>query len=115
MAVDLVGVPAVSRLPARSLCRVLGTLVRHAPRAARGELCLAAAGRAPEVPQFLHRRALRYLRRLPHLRAVTLTSRDNPKVRHWAKLARDHRYRKAQGRALLEGPHLVEAFRGKAV
>jgi TrmH family RNA methyltransferase len=40
---------------------------------------------------------------------VKLTSKDNPKVRHWAKLARDGRYRKSEGRALIEGPHLVQA------
>jgi RNA methyltransferase, TrmH family len=40
-----------------------------------------------------------------------LTSKDNPKVRHWAKLASDARYRKSEGRALLEGPHLVAAWR----
>jgi TrmH family RNA methyltransferase len=40
---------------------------------------------------------------------VKLTSRDNAKVRHWAKLASDGRYRKSEGRALIEGPHLVQA------
>jgi TrmH family RNA methyltransferase len=40
-----------------------------------------------------------------------LTSKDNPKVKHWAKLAADTRYRKSAGRALLEGPHLVAALR----
>jgi TrmH family RNA methyltransferase len=40
-----------------------------------------------------------------------LTSKENPKVRHWAKLASDARYRKSEGRALLEGPHLVAAWR----
>jgi len=40
---------------------------------------------------------------------VKITSRDNPKVRHWTKLASDGRYRRSQGRALIEGPHLVEA------
>jgi TrmH family RNA methyltransferase len=40
---------------------------------------------------------------------VKITSRDNPKVKHWTKLASDGRYRKSQGRALIEGPHLVEA------
>jgi TrmH family RNA methyltransferase len=46
---------------------------------------------------------------------TTLTSKDNPKVKHWAKLAADHRYRKSQGRALLEGPHLVAAYRGEPI
>jgi TrmH family RNA methyltransferase len=38
-----------------------------------------------------------------------LTSRDNPKVRHWALLAKDARYRRTEGRALIEGPHLLAA------
>ncbi len=40
-----------------------------------------------------------------------LTSKENPKVKHWAKLASDARYRRSEGRALLEGPHLVAAWR----
>jgi TrmH family RNA methyltransferase len=40
-----------------------------------------------------------------------LTSKDNPKVKHWARLASDARYRKSEGRTLLEGPHLVAAWR----
>jgi TrmH family RNA methyltransferase len=40
---------------------------------------------------------------------VKLTSRDNPRVKHWAKLASDGRYRRSKGRALIEGPHLVQA------
>jgi TrmH family RNA methyltransferase len=38
-----------------------------------------------------------------------LASKDNPKVRHWAKLASDARYRKSERRVLVEGPHLVAA------
>jgi TrmH family RNA methyltransferase len=38
-----------------------------------------------------------------------LTSRDNPKVKHWAKLAADARYRREKRRALIEGPHLLAA------
>jgi RNA methyltransferase, TrmH family len=38
-----------------------------------------------------------------------LTSRDNPKVKHWALLARDARYRRTERRALIEGPHLLAA------
>ena len=38
-----------------------------------------------------------------------LTSRDNPKVKHWAMLAREARYRRTEGRALIEGPHLLAA------
>ncbi len=36
-------------------------------------------------------------------------SRDNPRVKRWAKLARESRLRRAEGRALIEGPHLVQA------
>lgn len=38
-----------------------------------------------------------------------LTSRDNPKVRRWSKLAQDSRYRRSEKRALIEGPHLLAA------
>jgi len=40
---------------------------------------------------------------------TVLTSKDNPKVRHWRKLAEDPRYRRAQKRALIEGPRLLTA------
>lgn len=36
-----------------------------------------------------------------------ISSRDNPRVKRWAKLARDARLRREEGRALVEGPHLV--------
>ncbi len=39
-----------------------------------------------------------------------LRSRDNPRVKRWAKLARESRLRRSEGRALIEGPHLLEAF-----
>lgn len=39
-----------------------------------------------------------------------LRSRDNPQVKRWAKLARESRLRRAEGRALIEGPHLLEVF-----
>lgn len=38
-----------------------------------------------------------------------LTSRDNPKVKRWAKLASDVRFRRSEKRALIEGPHLLAA------
>jgi TrmH family RNA methyltransferase len=38
-----------------------------------------------------------------------LSSKDNPKVRHWQRLAEDGRYRRAKKRALIEGPHLLAA------
>ena len=37
-------------------------------------------------------------------------SRDNPQVKRWAKLARESRLRRSEGRAIIEGPHLVQAF-----
>jgi len=40
---------------------------------------------------------------------MKLTSRDNPKVKRWAKLVRDAKLRRKEGRLLIEGPHLVEA------
>ena len=38
-----------------------------------------------------------------------LSSRDNPKVKRWAKLAQDARYRRSERRALIEGPHVLAA------
>jgi TrmH family RNA methyltransferase len=38
-----------------------------------------------------------------------LRSRDNPRVRHWRALAHDSRARRSEGRALIEGAHLVAA------
>lgn len=38
-----------------------------------------------------------------------LRSRDNPRIKRWAKLARESRLRRSEGRALIEGPHLLEA------
>jgi RNA methyltransferase, TrmH family len=40
-----------------------------------------------------------------------LTSKDNPRVKRWARLVQDARYRKSEGHAILEGPHLVAAWR----
>ncbi len=36
-----------------------------------------------------------------------ITSRDNPRVKRWAKLAQDARLRRKERRAIVEGPHLV--------
>ncbi len=41
---------------------------------------------------------------------TVIASRDNPRVKRWAKLARESRLRRAEGRALIEGPHLLEVF-----
>ena len=40
---------------------------------------------------------------------TSLTSKDNPKVKRWIRLASDARYRRSEKRALLEGPHLLAA------
>jgi TrmH family RNA methyltransferase len=39
-----------------------------------------------------------------------LRSRANPRVRRWQRLVRDARARRAEGRVLIEGPHLVAAY-----
>jgi len=36
-----------------------------------------------------------------------IRSRDNPRVKRWAKLASDARFRRSEARVLIEGPHLV--------
>jgi TrmH family RNA methyltransferase len=41
---------------------------------------------------------------------TVLRSRDNPRVRRWAKLVRDSSLRKKTGRAIVEGPHLLAAL-----
>jgi len=40
---------------------------------------------------------------------TVLTSRDNPRVKRWMKLGQDAHYRRAEKRALIEGPHLLAA------
>lgn len=40
---------------------------------------------------------------------TVLTSKDNPKVKRWIRLASDARYRRSEKRALIEGPHLIAA------
>jgi len=41
---------------------------------------------------------------------TVLRSRDNARVKRWAKLSQDARFRKKERRALVEGPHLVAAL-----
>jgi TrmH family RNA methyltransferase len=41
---------------------------------------------------------------------AVLRSRDNARVKRWAKLSQDTRFRKKERRALIEGPHLVSAL-----
>jgi TrmH family RNA methyltransferase len=36
-----------------------------------------------------------------------ITSRDNPKVKRWARLVQDARARREEGKVIVEGPHLV--------
>jgi TrmH family RNA methyltransferase len=40
---------------------------------------------------------------------LIIRSRDNARVKRWAKLARDGRLRRAERRAIIEGPHLIAA------
>ena len=99
LGMDLEHVLAVPRLRARPVQGVLRALVRHPQGAAWRELRHARRRIACTLPQLLHARAGGYLRRLSHLRAVSvLTSRDNPKVKRWTKLA-DARYRRSEARA----------------
>jgi RNA methyltransferase, TrmH family len=46
---------------------------------------------------------------------TALTSKDNPKVKRWIRLAGDARYRRTEKRALIEGPHLLAAALQHAV
>lgn len=39
--------------------------------------------------------------------SAVIRSRDNPRIRRWAKLATDSRFRRKEARVLIEGPHLV--------
>src|SRR5207253_10079199 len=57
----------------RPLQGLFATLVRHAQGAARRRLGDQRAHRPPGLSQFLHARPHRRVRRLPHLRAVTVT------------------------------------------
>ncbi|HVC11288.1 MAG TPA: RNA methyltransferase [Burkholderiales bacterium] len=41
---------------------------------------------------------------------TVLRSRDNPRLRRWQRLSRDSRLRRAEKRALIEGPHLLAAY-----
>src|SRR5262245_2947234 len=107
---DLEHLPAVPGVRARPVQGVLRALVRHPQGAAGRELRHPTGRVARALSQLLYARAHRHVRRVPDLRAVSvLTSRDNPKVRHWALLARDGRYRRTEKRALIEGPHLLAA------
>jgi len=40
---------------------------------------------------------------------LIIRSRDNPRVKRWAKLARDGRLRRTERRVMIEGPHLLVA------
>jgi len=39
---------------------------------------------------------------------TVIRSRDNPRVKRWARLATDSKFRRSEGRGFIEGPHLVE-------
>jgi TrmH family RNA methyltransferase len=49
-------------------------------------------------------------KRSPHFLMPVLHSKDNPRVRRWAKLARDAHLRRGERCALIEGTHLVSAW-----
>src|SRR5262249_54339110 len=101
--------PALSGVRSRSVQGILRALVRHPQGAARGQLRDAGTHRAGALSQFLHARSRRHLRGFSHLRGMTavIRSRDNPRVKRWAKLATDARVRRSEGRVLSERPHLV--------
>ena len=40
---------------------------------------------------------------------MIIRSRDNARVKRWARLARDARLRRTEGRVIIEGPHLLAA------
>ena len=44
-----------------------------------------------------------------------ITSKDNPRVRRWAKLVEDSRFRRKERRAIVEGPHLVSQTKAVAL
>lgn len=44
-----------------------------------------------------------------------ITSKDNPRVKRWARLAREARLRRKERRAIVEGPHLVALAKPVAV
>src|SRR5436190_1424567 len=102
-------IPALRRIR-RSGARVLEERPRLAAAPLRS-LDRAAARRAGDARELERGTGVLRLRRPPHLRAVTvLRSRDNPRVKRWARLAADGRYRKKERRALIEGPRLVAAL-----
>src|SRR5262249_21037294 len=109
MGVDRDRLPPLSGVRARSIQGILRALVRHPQGAARGQLRDARTHRARALSQFLYARSGRHLRGFSHLRGMTavIRSRDNPRIRRWAKLATDSRFRRSEGRVLIEGPHLV--------
>jgi RNA methyltransferase, TrmH family len=41
---------------------------------------------------------------------AVLTSRDNARVKRWARLVAESKFRKKEGRTLIEGPHLLAAL-----
>src|SRR5205814_8274323 len=58
--------------------------------------------RRPDAAQGAARAALETL-------GLIIRSRDNARVKRWAKLAHDARLRRAERRAIIEGPHLLAA------
>src|SRR5712692_1021542 len=103
----------------RPLPRIFRTVVRHPQGAARRKLHHARAPGLQHLAQLLHSGPRRRLRRVPHVRPglKLIRSRDNPQVKALVKLAGSSRERRETGTTLLEGEHLVRAYResgGKA-
>src|SRR5262249_34581780 len=96
--------PALSGLRPRSLPRLFRAVVRHAQGAARRLLRHAGAPDAQYLAQFLHTRALRHVRRVPHVPGglKRIESRDNAQVKALAKLAASSAERRRTGTTLIE-------------
>ena len=77
----------------------------------RGASFATPAGRgARALPQFLHPRSRRHVRRLPHLRAMSSPDLEGQSEGEALGEARQRRALSQQrGRALIEGPHLLAA------
>src|SRR5262245_34159672 len=100
--------PSIPRVRARPVQGILRALVRQPQGSARRQLRHARAHPPAALSQLLHARSSGHLRRLSHLRAVNvIRSRDNARVKRWARLATDSGFRRSEKRALIEGPHLV--------
>src|SRR6266852_4177381 len=113
LGMDLQHVRALSGFRMRSLSRVFRAMVRNSQSIARGKLCDARAADLQYLEEFLYSGPRRHLRGVPHLRnrVKSIHSKDNPQVKALLKLAGSSRERRRTGTTLLEGEHLVRAYR----